>query len=138
MIFSGRRVLVAVLLACAAGCRPHGVKPVDLYPEDICSTCRMAVSDERFAAEIIDDNGEVFKFDDVGCMLSFRTAHRECAAAGLFVKDYETRQWIPYERAVVIRAGLRSPMGSGIVAFADSSGARRFTRERSPGGSNGL
>jgi copper chaperone NosL len=105
------------------------VKPVDIFAEDNCAQCRMAVSDERLASEIINDAGEVLKFDDLGCMLKYRTSHHDMKIAATFLKDYETKQWIPYERAVIIETDVDTPMGSGKVAFADSMRAREFQKK---------
>ncbi len=119
----------AVLVALACG--PSEVKPVDIFPEDICSHCRMAISDQRFAAEIIDTEGGASKFDDIACMLNFMVGHQELKTKALFVKDFETRQWIPYAKAVLLDTDVRTPMGSGKIAFADAGRARDFqTRMR--------
>lgn len=111
------------------GCGARGIKPVDIFPEDACSNCRMAFSDHRFASEIIDDNGEAFKFDDIGCMLAFRTKRTDVNIAATFMKDYETKEWIPYERAVIVETDIDTPMGSGKLAFSDSAKAREFQRQ---------
>jgi copper chaperone NosL len=111
------------ILVLASGCHSGGNRPVDIYPEDNCSNCRMAISDEHFASEIIDRDGTVFKFDDLGCMLKFRDHHQQCAA--IYVKDYESKQWISFENALIVETSLNTPMGSGKVAFRDSVSAQR-------------
>lgn len=119
-------VVVAIVLN---GCGASGVRPVEIFPEDNCAQCRMAVSDERFASEIISDDGEAFKFDDLGCMLKFRTKRNDVRIAGIFLKDYETKEWIPYERATLIETDVETPMGSGKVAFANSGKANEFQKQ---------
>ncbi len=89
----------------------------------------MAVSDERFASEVINDAGEVFKFDDIGCLLKWKTNHHDVKIAATFLKEYETKQWIPYERAVIVDTDIETPMGSGKVAFSDSMRAREFQKQ---------
>lgn len=108
------------------GCSASEIKPVDIYPEDMCSQCRMAISDQSFAAEIITEAEEVYKFDDLGCMEKFRTKSGELKIAALFVKDYETKKWIPFARSTIVQTGLKTPMSSGKVAFADSNKAREY------------
>ncbi|MEW6511235.1 MAG: nitrous oxide reductase accessory protein NosL [Bacteroidota bacterium] len=125
-----RWVIVPALLFYA--CRSGEVKPVDIYPEDMCAVCRMAFSDHRFASEIIDDRDEVYKFDDIGCMLEFRTSSRDVAMVSTFVKDYDTDEWIPFDRATVVKTGIHTPMGSGKVAFRDSARAAEFARQHPP------
>jgi copper chaperone NosL len=117
----------------AIGCSSPEIKPVDIYAEDMCSQCRMAISDHRFASEIITNDREAFKFDDIGCMENFRERHPEVIPAAVFVKDYESRAWISIERSTIVTTDLDTPMGSGKVAFADSSRAREFA-ERHPAG----
>jgi copper chaperone NosL len=110
------------------GCGSSEIKPVDIYPEDTCSNCRMAISDQRFAAEIITASEEVFKFDDLGCMESFKAKSHDLKIAAAFVRDYETKNWIFYERSTIVQTSLKTPMSSGKVALADSSRANEVLK----------
>lgn len=112
--------------AMLAGCAASNIEPVDIYPEDNCAQCRMVVSDERFASEIIDYHGEVYKFDDLNCLLKFRTKRSDVKIVATYLKDYETKQWIPYEKASIIETSIETPMGSGKIAFADAEKAKAF------------
>lgn len=116
-----------------SGCGSSEIKPVDIYPEDMCSHCRMAISDQRFAAEIISVPGEVFKFDDLGCMERYQEKMSNLKTAAKFVKDYEQKIWIPVERSTIVRTSIKTPMSSGLVALADSSQAQEYLR-RFPAG----
>jgi copper chaperone NosL len=107
-------------------CGSSEIKPVDIYPEDMCSHCRMAVSDQAFASEIITTDGEVFKFDDLGCLERFKEKSADLKIAATFVKDYETKNWLPYERSTIVQTSIKTPMGSGKVALADSERVREF------------
>jgi copper chaperone NosL len=115
-----------LLLIILVGCGSSEIKPVDIYPEDMCSHCRMAISDQAFASEIFTAEGEVFKFDDLGCLEKFKEKSRDLKIAATFVKDYETKKWLPYERSTIVQTSIRTPMGSGKVALADSAKAREF------------
>ncbi len=108
------------------------MKPVDIFPEDMCASCKMAVSDQRFASEILSESGEVLKFDDPGCLEDYRRAHPDLKIAAQFVKDYEAGRWLRWEDAVIVTTGLFTPMGSGKVAFRDSSRAREILRQHPP------
>ena len=121
-----------VFLMTLGGCAAHEIRPVDIYPEDMCSNCRMAFSDHRFASEIINDQREIFKFDDIGCMLKFRASHDGMKIAATYVMDYDTKEWIPYERSAIVETDVETPMGSGKVAFADSTKAREFQKHHPP------
>jgi copper chaperone NosL len=110
------------------GCGSAEIKPVEIYPEDMCSQCRMAISEHVFASEMIMADGEVFKFDDLSCLEKFREKSAGRKIAATFVKDYETKKWLPYERSVIVQTSLKTPMGSGKVALADSARAKEFLK----------
>jgi copper chaperone NosL len=111
------------------GCGSSEIKPVDIYPEDMCAQCRMAVSAPAFASEIITADGEVFKFDDLGCLEKFKEKSTDRKIAATFVKDYETKKWLPYERSTIVQTSIKTPMGSGKVAFTDSSQAKAYLKK---------
>lgn len=74
-------------------------------------------------------DGEVFKFDDLGCLEKFKEKSPEPPIAAIFVKDYETKKWLPYERSTIVQTSVRTPMGSGKVAFADSAQAKVYLKK---------
>jgi copper chaperone NosL len=123
-------LMTALLLAL--GCSSTDVKPVDLYPEDSCAQCRMAVSDPAFASQIITAENEVFKFDDLGCLENYRKKNPGMKIRAIFVSDYETKTWLPFERSVIVKTGISTPMGSGKLAFADSGRAAAFVKDNPP------
>ncbi len=90
----------------------------------------MAVSEKRFAAEFIDTEGAVHKFDDLGCLRSYlKEKSPRVQLAACFVADYETRRWIAGPEAFFVRSpGFKTPMAGGIVAFADRTRAERAAR----------
>jgi copper chaperone NosL len=119
------RARVAGLLlvsVAAAGCDrgPPQAAPLDTRNES-CAHCRMAVSDARFAAQLVAPREEPRFFDDVGCLRDFLAAHpgrpaREVA----YVADHRTKAWVRARTAVYARVpGLATPMGSHLVAHAD-------------------
>jgi len=120
----GFALLAAALLT---GCGSSEFRPVDIFPEDMCARCRMAVTDQRFACEIITRDHEALKFDDIACMEAFRIDHPETAVAAAFVKDFDSKIWISLDHARVVQTGVSTPMGSGRVAFADSLTAETFS-----------
>jgi copper chaperone NosL len=122
-------LLSMVLVSCAGA----DIRPVDIYPEDICSSCRMAISDERFAGEIVTVDGDVFKFDDLGCMNTYLARHQEHASSARFYKDYLSKEWLSADKAIVVPTGLFTPMGSGLAAFKDSSEMRQVVRRGAEG-----
>ena len=117
---------VIVGIAVLANCQKGAVEPVALTPEDMCSYCRMAISEKQYAAELIDGEGQAFKFDDIGCMLNFiKKGSVSVSASSFFVIDFDQRQWIKADHAYYVRSSaLTTPMNGGIIAFKDQSKAQ--------------
>lgn len=126
--------IVLVLLLAACESRPRG--PAPLERDDACSSCRMLISERRYAAELIDHPGEIYKFDDIACMLRFAHAHgMQQSGAKFYVTDYaSSNNWIDAGQAyfVNLKSSVSSPMASGIVAFRDSSSARASGQKEGP------
>ncbi len=86
-----------------------------------CASCRMAVSDARFAAQIVAPGELPRFFDDVGCLGDFVRAGKAPAGSVAFVADHRTKAWVRAERASFTRVpGLETPMSSHVVAHADA------------------
>jgi copper chaperone NosL len=107
------------------GCQKNELEPVAIEPEDMCSFCKMAISEKRYAAEFIDIDDQPFKFDDVGCMINFiQSKGNKDRIRAYFVMDFNDRQWLKAGSAYYVRSSeLKTPMGSGIVAFENESDA---------------
>ena len=85
----------------------------------------MAISEKQYAAELIDGEGQAFKFDDIGCMLNFMKKRSINASAFFFVMDFDRRQWVKADSAYYVRSSeLTTPMNGGIIAFTDQSKAQ--------------
>ncbi|HET7544403.1 MAG TPA: hypothetical protein VFK05_31245 [Polyangiaceae bacterium] len=111
MLTFGRRALLLcfALVACA-----QGSEPIDpFWGKQACESCRMLVSDPRFAAQLLDERGQRFYFDDVGCLDAYLVDHPQTKPRGLWVR-LGTR-WVPAE-AAHYAAGAASPMAYGFVA----------------------
>lgn len=125
--FVNSHLFVTMLLL--VGCGSSEIEPVEIFPEDNCSHCRMAISSEQFASEIITIQREVFKFDDIGCLLTYRSQHRKQEVAATYLKDFDTKAWLRWDNAVIVETDVNTPMGSGKVAFKDSIRAREFQKQ---------
>jgi copper chaperone NosL len=123
--------LFLFLLAMAIfGCKKAEVKPVDLYPEDICAHCKMAISNRAFAGEIVKEDGETLKFDDLGCLRAAMKNEEVPRGAHLFVRAMEKEEWLKAEDATLVKSSMiQTPMGSGMIAFADRKNAENFVKQ---------
>src|SRR5262249_46857086 len=86
-------------------------------------SCRMAVSEARFAAQIVAPFEEPRFFDDVGCLGRFvEGAYRLAPGAVAYVADHRTRAWVRADAAVyTLVPSLATPMGSHLLAHADAA-----------------
>jgi copper chaperone NosL len=128
--------LVAGAVFALGGCRrePALEPPAIVYGEDVCALCNMIVDAERFAAGAVvrQPDGRVsgVAYDDIGCLVEFARARPDHALLAVFVKDYETRQWLDARQAVFLHSEtLHTPMASGLVALATPAAAGRVRQE---------
>lgn len=118
--------VILVSLIVQQGCAAKRTQPVALAPDDMCSYCKMAISEKRYAAELIDQDGQAFKFDDIGCLVNFvRNNTNKIKIAGQFVIDFNDREWLKADDAYYVHsAELNTPMNGQIIAFKNETAAR--------------
>lgn len=117
---------VSLVVLVFAGCQKGAIEPVALVPEDMCSFCRMSISEKRYAGELIDNEGQAFKFDDLICMTRFtREKSDQGSVAARFVMDFDAKTWVKAEDAHYVQSNeIKSPMSGGIVAFKNEARAK--------------
>jgi copper chaperone NosL len=124
-------LLAGTISGCDAG--PQPIR----YGQDECSECGMIISDRRFGAETITRKGKVFKFDDIGCMVSFleRAAiPRDSVKSGFAIDFNRANSFIALNEAVFLKSErLKSPMRSDCAAFA-TTGELEKVRDELGGG----
>lgn len=93
------------------------------YGEDVCDQCGMIISEPRFAAAYVTTEGETRRFDDIGDMIMYHMEMGEDVAV-FWVHDFETAEWLRADEATLAYIeDLITPMGSGLIAFADPDAA---------------
>jgi copper chaperone NosL len=112
-------ICLIICLSALASCQQQRLEPVALEPEDMCSFCRMAISEKRYAAQLVDSEGQVFKFDEIGCLVNFMQRNNTDAAnVARFVMDFDERIWIKAEDAYYVKSSeVTTPMNGGVIAF---------------------
>jgi len=123
-------MLVCALALLAAACGAASAGPTGppgiSYGRDICIECGMSIDDVRFAAAYRLDDGTEKGFDDVGGLVVHDRKFGGLAGATVWVHDFETEHWILAVEAYFLPTrGVASPMGHGILAFADEGRATR-------------
>jgi copper chaperone NosL len=126
---SGLGMLLVLLLAACDGIAP---RPIHFGSEE-CAHCRMMISDERFAAQLLTTRGLAHSFDAIECLAGFVERGGVAADEVHSIWALDSRQpdsWVAIDDAVFLRSdAVRSPMGAGLIAFADAGAARRAQDE---------
>ena len=111
-----------MIAGCAA--RAQAPEPVPLDRIE-CASCRMIVSTETGAAQIVSAAEETRFYDDVGCLAADWPSHARESTPYVHVEG----AWIDARRAFFAQpATARTAMGSGFVAFATAAEARAADR----------
>jgi copper chaperone NosL len=123
-------IMAALLLAACAGQSPaEPSPPVIHYGQDACEFCGMIVSEERFAAGYLTEDGQEFIFDDIGDMVQAQLKSPSPITA-IFVHDYDHHTWIRAETAYFMMSDkLPTPMISGVAAFPSAEAAQTLATE---------
>jgi copper chaperone NosL len=122
-------ILWLFITACGRAASSEPAPPVIHYGEDICEFCGMIISDERYAAGYLTQDGEERIFDDIGGMFAAYLQKQEEATA-FFVHDYEDTTWIRAETAhYVFSEELPTPMRHGLAACATPARAQALAAE---------
>ena len=127
------RALAFVGVLAAVACSAPGPAALDTR-SDACAWCRMAVSDQRFAAQLVAPAEDPRFFDDVGCLANYLRAKQGLPkGAHAYVADHRTQAWVEAGAAVYSKLEtIETPMGSHLVAHADAA-SRRADAEASGG-----
>ena len=95
------------------------------WDRDMCERCKMAISERKYAVEVIDpQTHKHYRFDDIGCaVLWFKENHVPWEEKAIvWVKDGKTGQWIDAKKAWYSTDKL-TPMGYGFTAYANKADA---------------
>jgi copper chaperone NosL len=117
-----RAAACAALLLALAACRAaEGPEPI-AFDREPCAQCRMLISEPAFAAQLQTGRGEVYNFDDPGCLLRFLSERSPDVRALWFHHSSEER-WLR-ETQVAFVEGRHTPMAYGLGAVdAGTAGA---------------
>lgn len=137
-----RKLMLAFILfgmLILAGCaNEQTYEPVEINPEvDVCEICNMSIVHEHYATEIISASGDVFKFDDIGCMIEFVHEEESLSRDEIgkqYVRDVESGGWVELENAYhVYHEDIWTPMANGVVSFEGKEAAENFIKKEGKG-----
>ncbi|WP_070119370.1 nitrous oxide reductase accessory protein NosL [Bacillus marinisedimentorum] len=109
------------------------VEPKEPSADDKCAFCNMKVYGQEHemgahTAQMVTEDGEHLYFDDIGCLLNHEhETDGEPAAA--WVRDYNTKEWIPAEEAVPVKADIKTPMKYGVALFKNEEDAKAWAEQ---------
>ena len=127
-------LILIILFSLINGCsNDNGFKPAQInYGEDICTACSMIISEQKYSAQYILPDGTVKKFDDIGCMIDYikKTKDEIDRISTIYVRDFESNNWINAKNAYFIyNRQIKTPMGYGIIAFANDNEASNYMKD---------
>lgn len=93
--------------------RPSGPKPI-VWDRETCAECHMVISDRHYAAQLQTEAGEVFDFDDPGCLMTY-IAHSHPRVHAIYFRHSRQNRWMDYRASAFLRSA-NSPMGRGYEA----------------------
>ncbi len=91
------------------------------WGSDVCTHCKMTLTDKRFGAELVSEKGKVLIFDDLACMVTYLKANPQNFRK--FVVNYQQPGVIiGLEQAILFKSeNLQSPMASSMAALLNSA-----------------
>ena len=124
-------IAVAGLLMLATACSQEPA--VIHYGSDECMHCKMMITDEQFASQIVTDKGKALKFDAIECMAVYQRENAdELQGAVRYVNDYNNPgKWLKAEEAQFVKSEVvNSPMGEALLGFSSQEEAQKHVSER--------
>lgn len=111
-----------------------GVTLKEPAKDEVCAFCNMMVHQKTadmgaFTAQAVDEKGKNLFFDDAGCMLNYEREHD--VTLDKYVRNYDDKDWMQLEDAVVVKGDIKTPMKYGFAYFKDEDAATAFIDEHS-------
>jgi len=119
-------ILLALLPIFAFnGCekKPLGAVQQMHWDRDMCERCKMAISERKFAVQIIDPKtGKDYKFDDIGCAVLWMDEMKIPwkNKAIIWITDAKTGKWIDARKAKYADGAI-TPMAFGFAAYTEET-----------------
>lgn len=120
-------VFMLILSACSQ-------KPAEIhYGNDECVHCKMMITDNQFATQLVTEKGKAYKFDSIECMAVYhRMNSQQLEGVALWVSDYNNPgTWLKAEEAQYVKSDVvNSPMGESLLAFASDEEAKQHIQDK--------
>lgn len=109
-------VLILLVVLGLNSCSEKKTKKIH-YDRDMCSECKMVISDRHFAVQVVDGK-KVNNFDDIGCVFTWLKENKklDSKTINIYVADMFTDDLIEAKTAFWTD-GHTTPMDFGFAAF---------------------
>jgi copper chaperone NosL len=126
-----KRALALLLILSACAPANPGGPPEVAYGKTECSHCGMIVSEDRYAAGYVADDGSTYVVDDLGELFDALKKTPSMRARS-WARDLKGGGWVKLDSARLVHIdGHPTPMGTGWVAFKNAEDAKAFEAARS-------
>lgn len=129
-------ILFLSLLSLAACGSKVSYEPREVNADiDVCEVCNMSIVHSGYATQLIEKDGTVHMYDDLGCMMQFLDgAGKELDVEATYVRDIDTLDWIALEEAYYVHeASIWTPMAYGVVTFTSLERAEQYVQQEGKG-----
>jgi len=112
-------VFLILFLLLLSACISQEPREVNLHTDE-CTYCKMVISDQQFASQLVSDKGKSYPFDSIECMAAYTYQTPVVAEnAKHYLTNYtQPGQWLLVENADIYHAeNVPSPMGLSLFAL---------------------
>ena len=123
--------ILIVFLTIFSSCNisPEPIK----YGKDNCNYCKMTITDNRFASELLTNKGKIYKFDEISCMLAFVSEQEldSTKIEGMYISDYCPNNNLSNKNLMffMLSDSLKSPMGGNVAAFSNKDSIKKYNEK---------
>ena len=125
-----KNLFIAGSFIALAACTKNGPQDIAVG-KDMCESCKMTITEPKYATQLTTEKGRNYKFDDISCMQGYVTSNSEQAKnATTYVADFPTGDFFDSSKATFITGGsIKSPMGGNTQAYKDKAAAQKAAQE---------
>ncbi len=123
-------LVVFGFISMLTSCTADGPKQPKLNNTN-CDFCKMTIANEKFIAQCATDKGRVYYFDDIACMVRFKSENTAFSIANFYIADFKNpTKYLKVSEAILFKnEEIKSPMGGNIIAFSKQTDAEEFTQK---------
>lgn len=121
-----KTLIIAGSVLAILSCQKSGPKDFVLG-KDQCDNCRMTITEQKYAAQLLTEKGRAYKFDDISCMTMYENSNPDKANnAKTYVIDFPSGKFLEKSKATLIKGGnIKSPMGGNTQAYQNRAAAQK-------------